>query len=196
MKDFYFKYRGWLFVPAALIMLILAKPTLISLITGFVLVGFGEGIRIWAVGYSGVTTRDKKLKAPRLITAGPYGYIRNPLYLGNLISWLGFSIACAGNAPFWAQSTIILSVLLSYAIIYGKVIPLEENFLRETFGEPYEQYLEEVPRLCPNFKYYSQPEGVFNRAVITSAEIHTIIMLLIIIVLILLKYFGLIPGIY
>lgn len=193
MKNFIFKYRGWLFIPAAIIMLILARPTISSLIVGLI-VSFiiGEGIRIWAVGYSGVTTRRSELEAPKLITAGPYALVRNPLYVGNLISWLGFCIAASGAAPIMAKVLIFLSVLVSYAIIYGNIIPLEEEFLEKEFGETFIEYKKHVPRVFPRLKLYEKQSGKWDPGVIISAESHTIIMLIVVSIILVVKYMYLI----
>jgi protein-S-isoprenylcysteine O-methyltransferase Ste14 len=192
MKNFIFKYRGALFIPAAAVMLILAKPTLFSLILGFFLVIVGEWIRVWAVGFTGVTTRDDKVTAPRLITAGPYAHLRNPLYLGNLISWTGFSIASVGAASPWASAVIFVLTFASYAIIYGNIIPYEEEYLRKTFGEPFDEYCQSVPRLLPSMKPYTNQEGVYDPKVIFNAEVHTIIMLLAVTAVVVLKFAGVI----
>ena len=193
MKEFIFKFRGWLFVPSALLMLYLAKPTPVSLIIGFLIALAGESIRIWAVGFSGVTTRKSELEAPLLVTAGPYAMVRNPLYVGNLITWLGFSIAAAGAAPLWAKIVIIGSMILSYAIIYGNIIPLEEQFLEKQFGEPFREYLKNVPQMLPQMKPYDKQNGTWDPGVILKAESQTIIMLLISGAILVLKFTKVIP---
>lgn len=190
MREFCFKYRGFLFVPAALLMLVLAEPTPASMAIGFSIAFFiGESIRIWAVGFTGVTTREDKVKAPQLVTAGPYAYIRNPLYLGNLLSWIGFSIAAVGDSPVWAKIVVFISVLGSYAFVYGNVIPYEENFLRDKFGENFREYEKNVPRLIPRLKPYEKQNGSYDPEVILKAEIHTIVMLVIVSVLVVVRYF-------
>lgn len=193
MKEFIFRFRGWLFIPSALLMLYLAKPTPLSLAIGFLIALMGESIRIWAVGFSGVTTRKSELEAPLLVTAGPYAMVRNPLYVGNLITWVGFSIAAAGAAALWAQIVIIGSVILSYAIIYGNIIPLEEQFLEKQFGEPFREYLKHVPRMLPQLKPYEKQNGKWDPGVILKAESQTIIMLLILGAVLVLKYVKVIP---
>lgn len=193
MKEFIFKFRGWLFVPSALLMLYLAKPTPLSLAIGFLIAMAGESIRIWAVGFSGVTTRKSELEAPLLVTAGPYAMVRNPLYVGNLITWVGFSIAAAGAAPLWAKVVIIGSMILSYAIIYGNIIPLEEQFLEKQFGEPFREYLKHVPQMWPQMKPYDKQNGKWDSGVILKAESQTIIMLLISGAILVLKFIKVIP---
>ena len=61
---------------------------------------------MWAVGYSGVTTRGDTVTAPALVTAGPYAYVRNPLYVGNFLTAAGFAIAFTGknSAPRAARA--------------------------------------------------------------------------------------------
>jgi len=186
-----FRYRGWLFLPAAIVILFLARPTVTSMAVGFAIAFLiGEGIRIWAVGFTGVTTRHSEVKAPRLITAGPYAYLRNPLYLGNLISWLGFCIAACGAAPMWATAAIFGSVIFTYSVVYGFVIAHEEEFLTGTFGEPFREYLKHVPAIIPRLKPYEKQNGTYDPKVILRAEIQTIIMLIIIVGLMVMKYYG------
>lgn len=193
MKEFIFKYRGWLFIPSALLMFYLAKPNTLSLVIGFLLAfGVGEAIRIWAVGFSGVTTRKSELDAPQLVTAGPYALVRNPLYIGNLISWIGFCIASSGNADQLSRFLIFASLIISYGIIYGSIIPLEEEFLAKEFGESFQNYLSNVPRMIPNFKPYKQQAGKWEPEVILKAESQTIIMLLLVAGALVLKYLQII----
>jgi len=170
-------------------MLILARPTITSLIAGLIIsFVIGEGIRIWAVGYSGVTTRRSELEAPSLITAGPYAIVRNPLYVGNLISWLGFCVAASGGAELWAKILIFLSFLISYAIIYGNIIPFEEEYLEKEFGKQFIEYIKHVPPMFPRIKPYSKQNGKWDSGVIISAESHTIIMLIVVSIILIIKY--------
>lgn len=194
MRDFIFRYRGWLFIPAALLMLYLAKPTMLSLAVGFAIVFLGgEAIRIWAVGYSGVTTRKSELDAPQLVTAGPYGLVRNPLYLGNLISWLGFCAAASGGANLVERIVIFGATIISYLIIYGNIIPHEEQFLAGQYGEQFQDYLKKVPCFLPNFKAYDNPQGKWKPSVILTAESQTIIMLLAVAAVMVLKFLKILP---
>jgi protein-S-isoprenylcysteine O-methyltransferase Ste14 len=189
MNNFMFKYRGGLFIPAALLMLFIGKPTFTSIVIGF-LISFviGEGIRIWAVGFSGITTRSNKIEAPELVTSGPYAHVRNPIYVGNFISWMGFCIASTGSAPLWATFIIYGITIFSNILIYGTIIPLEEEFLENKFGEVYRKYKKAVPSVIPTLKSYNRQQGTYKIHAIRTHEIQTILMLFIVASLIIIKH--------
>ncbi len=150
--DFVFKHRDTLPVPfifVTVLVLAFTRPTLAAaraqallFAAGAIIILGGEAIRVWAVGYSGGTTRSKKLIADRLVTEGPYSLIRNPLYAGNFLIALGFSLLA--NA-----AVIVPLVIIYFAIEYYPIVRREEYFLLEKFGEPYSRYLREVPRFFP-----------------------------------------------
>src|SRR6202044_1293304 len=100
LDAFVFARRGELLAVPAVVLALLGRPSAFSIAVGLPLAFVGEAIRAWAVGYSGVTTRGDAVTAPALVTAGPYAYLRNPLYAGNFITALGFAIAfTGGNGP-------------------------------------------------------------------------------------------------
>ena len=164
-----------MFIPTALMVLYYCHPTTESFALGLMVAIAGELLRCWGVGYSGVTTRKSEVVAPRLVTAGPYAHVRNPLYLGNFITAVGFGIIASGGLC-WFMRTVIFSVLcLTYGVVYAKVIiPLEEAYLERTFGEPFRWYLQKVPRLFPQLTPYECAEGTFDPSVIVKAEVHTL----------------------
>lgn len=41
--------------------------------------------RTWAAGFVETTARERETHAEVLLTAGPYAYVRNPMYLGILV---------------------------------------------------------------------------------------------------------------
>lgn len=140
-RDQVFKWRGVIFVPALLVIVLWSEPTAASFLRGGALIIMGEIIRFWAAGHIHLY-RVSQVQAEQLVTSGPYSYVRNPLYWGNLLIGLGFS-AIAN----WLPAYFIF--LVFYALTYGAIIPLEEKFLREKFGEEYERYSEAVPRFVP-----------------------------------------------
>ena len=93
-------------------------------------------------------------KNRELTTGGPYGYTRNPLYLGSVIIAIGFGIA---SRNVW----VAVGIVLLFFAIYVPVIRSEEAYLREAFPE-FEQYMKDVPRLFPRFKSASAVRGSFS----------------------------------
>ncbi len=75
----------------------------------------------------------------KLETHGIYGFIRNPSYLGMLISSLGWVLAFRSG----------VGVILTFALLIPLVprIRAEERLLREQFGAEYEAYCERTWRL-------------------------------------------------
>ena len=66
--------------------------------------------------------------APELVTAGPYAYVRNPLYAGNFITAAGFAIAFTGrNCPLM-RALLVGGSLASMAAVYAAIVPHEEEF--------------------------------------------------------------------
>ena len=126
----------------------LADPTWISIAIGCFIAAPGVWLRAIAAGFV--------KKNRELTTAGPYGYTRNPLYLGSLIIAVGFAIA---SLNIWVGAAL----LLLFFAIYLPVIRSEEDFLRGTFPE-YEQYATEVPRLFPRLTSASGAvRGTFSK---------------------------------
>lgn len=153
MRQFLFKWRGAILTPITLAMLLLARPTVASLMLGALLVVLGEGVRLWAIGYAGEPTRKQELDAPVLITSGPYSLVRNPLYFGNICNGMALALAACGgyrggDLP-WMFWTLPLVAVCSLAAVYGSIVALEEEFLEEQFGEEYRRYRAEVPALLP-----------------------------------------------
>jgi protein-S-isoprenylcysteine O-methyltransferase Ste14 len=137
----------------------------------------GEAIRAWAVGYSGVTTRSDAVEAPALVTAGPYAYVRNPLYVGNFITAAGFAVAFTGaNRPL-ARAAIAGSSLAVMLGVYAVIVPHEEAFLRATFGPEYDAYAATVPRIFPALEPAAQQSGSYDPSVIGRAESRTFVTL-------------------
>mgnify|MGYP001335172745 CR=1 FL=1 len=168
-REVIFRLRGLLPVPAILVMFAWAEPTVRSFLYGGLLVLAGEAIRLWAAGYI-KKYRVSEVQADELVTAGPYAYVRNPLYWGNFLIGLGFAVI----ADWWPAYVLFLAV---YLYIYSSVIPLEEAYLRETFGQSYDEYARSVPRFIPRLRPHPGPEGVYSARVAFTGEMVTIVVL-------------------
>ncbi len=145
-----FAARSYTPIPLLIAVLVLADPSLLTFAGGGLMVLLGESIRIWAVGYAGSATRTRHVGAPALVTNGPYGRVRNPLYLGNFVLSLGLCVMA------WAWMPYMLGVFLAtFAIQYGLIVSLEEESLRGTFGAAYDAYARAVPRFLPRVTGYA-----------------------------------------
>lgn len=83
----WFKWRG--ITPIPLLILIIVLPADFGWLgLGYLWIVAGllmaEGLRIWAVGIVGSVTRTRGDDIPKLVHAGPYRLVRNPLYVANI----------------------------------------------------------------------------------------------------------------
>lgn len=173
VKAFVFKNRGALLAVPAVLLAAFGKPSAFSVTLGLPVALAGEALRCWAVGYSGVTTREDHVMAPELVTAGPYAHVRNPLYVGNFVTALGFAIAFTGGSGFGKGSALIAASLGTMAAVYATIIPHEEEYLRSQFGEPYERYCATVPQIVPALEPAGDRAGTWKPDVIAKAETNT-----------------------
>ncbi len=173
LEAFVFKNRGLLLSVPAAILARCGRPSALSVALGLPLAVAGELLRCWAVGYSGTTTRNDAVTAPELVTAGPYAYVRNPLYLANFTTALGFGIAFTGKNGAPARWALVGGSLAAMAAVYATIVPHEETFLRSKFGEAYERYCEGVPRLMPQLEPFADSAGTWRAQTLLDAEIKT-----------------------
>ena len=57
--------------------------------TGVAVVVFAEALRLWGVHHIGVISRTRSDRLGPLVASGPFALVRNPLYLGNIMLWVG-----------------------------------------------------------------------------------------------------------
>jgi protein-S-isoprenylcysteine O-methyltransferase Ste14 len=81
------------------------------------------------------------LSARRVITSGPYRFVRHPRYAGLLVSRLAFALTYASPLA-WALGLV-------WAALVARRIPREEAHLRRLFGADYEAYAARTARLIP-----------------------------------------------
>ena len=150
-RQFFFKNRSYTPLPLAFAIIFFSKPSGSATIVGFLLVFVGEIIRLNGVHHAGGATRTRKVGAPALCTSGPFGYVRNPLYLGNIIIYAGV-VFMAGGPFMWE----LLGITVAFFFLqYGLIISLEEEILAGKFGDEYRLYLTTVPRFIPRTTSWS-----------------------------------------
>ena len=175
LDEFVFARRGELLAVPAVLLAAFGKPSAFSIAVGLPLAFIGEAVRAWAVGYSGVTTRGDTVIAPALVTAGPYAYVRNPLYVGNFITALGFAIAFTGADRGTKKAALVVGALGTMLGVYSIVVPHEERYLRSTFGAEFDEYVAAVPRVMPRTAPAGSEQGTYDPAVIGKAETRTFV---------------------
>ena len=77
----------------------------------------------------------------RLLTEGPYGLTRNPIYLGHLIFLAGLALTFL--------SWLALFIFLANAAWFHLRVLRDENNLSKQFGAPYNDYCSRVKRWIP-----------------------------------------------
>jgi protein-S-isoprenylcysteine O-methyltransferase Ste14 len=77
----------------------------------------------------------------RIVTDGPYRYVRNPMYLGHLIALLGLAVT------FWSWFGIVLVAV--NAVRFHRRVLADEARLRAVFGVEYADYQARVKRWIP-----------------------------------------------
>jgi Phospholipid methyltransferase len=140
------RHRRNIGIPLVIAALLLARYNPRFLIFSLILVTIGELIRIWASGH----LQKEKI----LTTAGPYRFIRNPLYLGSFLIAIGFGLV-SGSIWVW------ILIVAYFVLVYIPVIKYEEMFLREKFQE-YAAYADKVPAFYPAFSPYSTSTTQFS----------------------------------
>ncbi|GAA5507705.1 isoprenylcysteine carboxylmethyltransferase family protein [Novipirellula caenicola] len=111
----------------------------ITLFTAASLLGLWSG---WAMAVRGDGTPLPTATAPKLVDAGPYRFVRNPMALAGIVQ---------GIAVGWYHGSFVVFI---YAIAGGFVWhcfvrPVEEADLDQRFGERYRQYKQRVRLWIP-----------------------------------------------
>jgi protein-S-isoprenylcysteine O-methyltransferase Ste14 len=153
-----FEMRGYTPIPFILAMLVFAQPTFESIVIGLAIALLGEALRFWGVAIVGTETRTTgPVGATNLVTDGPFAYVRNPLYVGNMTIYFGFGIMSNALMPWLA-----IGALAYFIFQYWMIVSREEEHLRSAFADEYVRYCANVPRFFPRFTAY-RGEHAFHR---------------------------------
>jgi len=145
LGEWLFRRRTAIPIPLGLALLVIpaepSAPTALIPI-GIAIVAAGEALRLWAVRHIGVISRTRSDRLGPLVSTGPFAFVRNPLYLGNIALWVGFAI----SARILWLAPIIAIVL---ALEYSAIVRYEEKLLESRRGNEYREYVARVPRWMP-----------------------------------------------
>ncbi len=127
---------------------------------GLPLTAYGVGMAGWAVAFRGpaavlestwvtllklLRRMPLELRSGRtepLVVAGPYRFVRHPLYSG--VDGLTFGIALLADHPWAYLGAVALALWLAVVLA-----PFEERELLALFGPPYADYMRSVRRFLP-----------------------------------------------
>ena len=113
----------------------------------------GESIRFWGVSIAGSETRTTgNVGGTYLITNGPFAYVRNPLYVGNMVMYVGIGIMSMAVFPW-----LLLAAMVWFYMQYSLIVTTEEEYLTERFGAAYAEYRKNVRRFLPRLAPYHSP---------------------------------------
>jgi len=97
-------------------------------------------LRVWATGYR--TWVHKSGASRYLMSAGPYAYIRHPLYVANGVA------GAAALVVLW-QPELLAAYAACYLLVTAFIIIREEEALGGRFGADHAVYRASVPMFCP-----------------------------------------------
>ena len=109
---------------------------------GVVLCALGIGLAIWArviLGRNWGMPMSRK-EQPELITTGPYGFIRHPIYTGVLAGFLGSALS---------TSIGFFLAFIVFGVYFVHSARQEEKLKRQEFPEQYRAYMERTKMLVP-----------------------------------------------
>lgn len=141
--EWFFKSRDYTPIPLIILSLIYCEASALTATLGIMLITFGELFRIYSVAFIGTVSRTRSHSTgQKLITTGPFSYVRNPLYVGN------FGIT-AGVGLFTGVTWIFVLTVVLFAVQYFFIVRFEEDLLIERFGEEYAEFIRTTPRWVP-----------------------------------------------
>jgi protein-S-isoprenylcysteine O-methyltransferase Ste14 len=126
----------------------------------------GLAVRVMTVAYISEPSSGRELSTPKaehLNTTGIYSLVRHPLYIGNLIIWLGV----VSMMRLWWLSLAIILLSLGY---HRLIIGAEESYLGNRFGQVYLEWAQKTPALIPSFRNWAPPEYPFSMAMVLRRE--------------------------
>jgi protein-S-isoprenylcysteine O-methyltransferase Ste14 len=126
------------------------EATPVVIVAGALLAGLGMVLRVWGTAYLGYSTvHHTQMQAGAVVVAGPYRYVRNPLYLGGWCMMAAMALIMPPTGALFALPLITLFLL--------RLILAEEPYLAAEIGQPYREYMRAVPRLIPRLR--GAPQG-------------------------------------
>lgn len=116
--------------------------------------GFAVALRcVWDFGWTGHGTPAPVAPPQQLVTVGFYRYVRNPMYLGFALGWIGLWIVFGHANPVLIASVAAVAVGVHLFVVF-----YEEPTLRKKLGPAYDEYCRNVRRWWPRLRGWSPGE--------------------------------------
>lgn len=162
-----FRVRSWLPVPIVAALFVVPTTVEWTMVALGVLIAFaGSAVRAAGVAAAGTGTRRRSRRVDELVSYGIFGWVRNPLYIGNFLLWLGVLVAVqAWTLAPWA--------LGAFGLIYIFIVWYEEGVLESHFGASYVDYKQRVPRWIPRPPAADSARGELDWSSAWSKEWHS-----------------------
>jgi len=141
------RYRQFIGISFLLLVSAVGEPKTVLFWIGACFVLLGSAIRLWASGHI------KKNKS--LATDGPYTYVRHPLYVGNILLGIGFSLA----SGLWWSAPLFIGILV---VFYPHAIKHEDEKLHRLFQEDWVKWQKHTRALIPRFKSATASYGSWS----------------------------------
>jgi protein-S-isoprenylcysteine O-methyltransferase Ste14 len=123
----------------------LDQATILITVLAIVCTAAAAGLRVWGTSCLGSSiVHSGAMHAGSVMAAGPYRFVRNPLYLGSMLFALGVSILMPPSGAIF--------FVIAMAVFYFRLILAEEDYLEDQVGAPYQEYRRRVPRLLPGLR--------------------------------------------
>jgi len=152
--NFFFRYRNALF-PVAFVVIAAATRPLAPFgseradrwmdAAGVLVALAGQSLRALVIGLAYIRRggKDQRIYADDLVTEGFFAHSRNPLYVGNMLVFLGLFLIL--NSA-WGY----LAGVPFFVFAYVSIVSAEEEYLRRQFGAAYDAYCRRVNRFVPS----------------------------------------------
>ncbi len=154
--NFFFRFRNALFPAVVVALLLFTRPALffgsasldrVVTALGVAVTLAGQCFRLLVIGFVYIKRggKDGRIYAKNLVTEGFYAHTRNPMYVGNFLIVLGLGM-------IYGAPQVYFIVVPFFAFVYLSIVTAEERYLRQRFGDEFDEYVRNVNRFIPNFR--------------------------------------------
>ncbi|HTN43383.1 MAG TPA: isoprenylcysteine carboxylmethyltransferase family protein [Nitrospiria bacterium] len=109
--------------------------------------GLALAVAVYLVRSGHVVVRPEE-RPSGVITTGAFKYVRHPIYLGSLLTYLGFAISTG--------SILSLALVAGIFIFHDYIASYEEERLEARFGEEYGRYKRRTGKWIPTVPFVSR----------------------------------------